>query len=379
MKLLMINYEYPPLGGGAGQATANLAVDLAALGVDVEVLTSAFRGLPARERVKGFSIHRTPVIRRHLHGSSTLEMTSFMTSAFPSSVKRVRKERPDAILAFFGIPGGPVAYGIRLLFGIPYFISLRGGDVPGFQPYDLRLYHLLAGPVIREIWARAAGVVGNSQGLSEMARRFSPSIPIETIPNGVDTELYAPGGRSAASDRCRVLFVGRLTYQKGLDVLMEALWGMAPGVRPHVTLAGEGDARTHLERKVRGFGLEDDVRFSGWHGRDEIPGLYKDADLFVLPSRHEGMSNALLEAMASGLPVIATDIAGNEELVSHGENGLLVPVEDAEALSGALARLAADRSLRERMGASGRQRVINRYSWKRVAREYLEWMERSLP
>lgn len=378
MKLLMINYEYPPLGGGAGQATANLASELAALGVDVEVLTSAFRGLPAYERLKGFSIYRTPVIRRHLHRSSTLEMMSFMTSAFPGSVKRVRRRRPDAVLAFFGIPCGPVGYGLKGLFGIPYFVSLRGGDVPGFQPYDLKLYHFFAGPVIREIWARAAGVAGNSRGLSEMAQRFSPSIPIETIPNGVDTEMYAPAGRPSAAERCRVLFVGRLTYQKGLDVLMDALSNIAPGVRPHVTLAGEGDARAHLARKVRGFGLEDDVRFSGWHDRHEIPDLYKDADLFVLPSRHEGMSNALLEAMASGLPVIATDIAGNEELVSHGENGLLVPVEDAPALSEALARLAADHSLRKRMGAAARNRIVERYSWKRVAREYLEWMERSL-
>jgi glycosyltransferase involved in cell wall biosynthesis len=378
MKLLMINYEYPPLGGGAGQATANLASEFAGLGVTVDVLTSAYKGLPAYESERGFSVHRIPVIRRHLHRSSIPEMMTFMAGAMMSSLKLTLRQRPDATLAFFGIPSGPVAYGLKVFFGIPYFVSLRGGDVPGFQPYDLKLYHFFTGPVIREIWARAAGVVGNSKGLSEMARRFSPSLSVETIPNGVDTELYAPLEGHSIADRCRVLFVGRLTYQKGLDVLVEALHGMAAHVRPHVTLAGDGNARTHLERKVKGFGLEDDIRFAGWRDRHEIPDLYKKTDIFVLPSRHEGMSNALLEAMSAGLPVIATDIAGSEELVSHGENGLLVPVEDAPAFSEALTRMVTDLSLRKRMGAEGRKRIESRYSWKRIAQEYLEWMERSL-
>jgi glycosyltransferase involved in cell wall biosynthesis len=378
MKLLMINYEYPPLGGGAGQATANLAAEFAGMGVTVDVLTSAYKGLPAHERAKGFFVHRAPDIRRHLHRSSIPEMMTFTAGAMMSSLKLAGRKKPDAVLAFFGIPSGPVAYGLKVLFGIPYFVSLRGGDVPGFQPYDLKLYHFFAGPVIREIWARAAGVVGNSRGLSKMARHFSPSCPVKTIPNGVDTELFAPFEDPSTDDRCRVLFVGRLTYQKGLDVLVEALHGMAAHVRPCVILAGEGNARVGLERKVKGLALEDDVLFAGWHDRHEIPELYKKADIFVLPSRHEGMSNALLEAMAAGLPVIATDIAGSEELVSHGENGLLVPVEDVPALSGALARLVTDPSLRKRMGAAGRKRIVDRYSWKRIAQEYLEWIERSI-
>ncbi|MFC1884635.1 glycosyltransferase [Thermodesulfobacteriota bacterium] len=172
MKLLMINYEYPPLGGGAGNSTANLAAELSALGADVKVLTSSFRGLPKYEKTKGFSIYRTPVIRRYLHRCSTPEMMTFITSASLSSIKLANRQRPDATLAFFGIPSGPVAYLLKIVFGIPYFVLLRGGDVPGFQPYDLQLYHRLAGPVLREIWAKAACVVGNSNGLSDMARRF---------------------------------------------------------------------------------------------------------------------------------------------------------------------------------------------------------------
>jgi glycosyltransferase involved in cell wall biosynthesis len=378
MKLLMINYEYPPLGGGAGNSTANLAAELSSLGAEVDVLTSAFHGLSKYEKVNDFSIYRTPVIRRYLHQCSTPEMMTFIASASLSSIKLAGRQRPDATVAFFGIPSGPVAYLLKMLFNIPYFVLLRGGDVPGFQPYDLKMYHRLAGPVLREIWSKAARVIGNSTGLSDMARRFYPNIDIETISNGVDTVLYSPGGRHPEPGRCRALFVGRLTYQKGLDVIIEALKGLDVHVRPQLTVAGDGNARFELERRVAESGLEDDVRFIGWYDRANIPDLYRDADMFVLPSRHEGMSNALLEAMASGLPVIATRIAGNEELVSHDETGLLVPVEDASALSEAMARLTKDSSLRRRIGNAGRELILARYSWKMIAKEYLELIERSL-
>ncbi|MFC1885083.1 glycosyltransferase family 4 protein, partial [Thermodesulfobacteriota bacterium] len=219
---------------------------------------------------------------------------------------------------------------------------------------------------------------GNSNGLSDMARRFYSFTDIKTIPNGVDTVLYSPVDRDTKKERCRALFVGRLTYQKGLDVLIDALKSMAVNVRPQLTIAGDGNDRLKLERRVREFGLEDDVHFTGWYDRSKIPDLYKNADIFLLPSRHEGMSNALLEAMASGLPVIATQIAGNEELVSHNETGLLVKVEDVPALSEAMKRLVSDSALRKKMGAAGREMIITRYSWKRVAKEYLALIERSL-
>ncbi len=117
--------------------------------------------------------------------------------------------------------------------------------------------------------------------------------------------------------------------------------------------------------------MEDRIVFTGWQPRQALPQLYREANLFILPSRHEGMPNALLEAMSSGLPAIASRIAGNEELVQDGRTGLLFPAEDIVALREALRVLLIDASRREAMGAAARLRVEKDFAWSQVAGEYL--------
>jgi glycosyltransferase involved in cell wall biosynthesis len=125
-----------------------------------------------------------------------------------------------------------------------------------------------------------------------------------------------------------------------------------------------------LKRSVARDGLEHRTRFLGWLQPDEILAEYANASLFMFPSRHEGMPNAVLEAMASGLPVVATQISGNDELVIPGETGVLVPTDDPEALGAALRSLLLDASMRERMGRAGRARVEKDFTWGHTAEEY---------
>jgi glycosyltransferase involved in cell wall biosynthesis len=120
------------------------------------------------------------------------------------------------------------------------------------------------------------------------------------------------------------------------------------------------------------------VTFLGWQSKEELAKDYQQASLFLFPSRHEGMPNAMLEAMSSGLPVVATEIAGNEELVVEGKTGFLVPSEDVDALRDALRKALTDSTLRERMGAASRLRVEKEYSWENVARQYSEYLEKIL-
>jgi glycosyltransferase involved in cell wall biosynthesis len=253
-------------------------------------------------------------------------------------------------------------------------VSLRGGDVPGFQPYDLALYHRLCRPLIHYLWRRAAHVVANSEALRELALRSLPGLAVAVIPNGVDTELFhppAPAGRGAAGHRLRLLFVGRLTRQKGADVLLQAMRALRGRLDVEAALAGDGDARPALERMAGDLGLRDAVRFLGWCDRARIAAESRAADVFVLPSRDEGMSNAILEAMAAGLPVVATGLAANRQLVAEGSSGLLTPPDQPEALAEAILRLGADAALRQRLGAAGRARVERDFSWRETARAYL--------
>lgn len=367
MRILLVNSEYPPVGGGAGNASFHLAQCLARLGEEVTVLTVRYRGQPDCEVQGEVRVQRVAGLRARPDRSGALEQASFMLSGMLGSLRLARTWRPDVTLAFFAVPCGVSALLLQAVCGIPYVVSLRGGDVPGFRPYDFALYHRLMAPLIRQVWRRARVVVANSKGLRKLASAFDSTVPIEVIANGVDLDRFAVPQR--AWEPARMLFVGRVVYQKGLDLLLEALAGLRH-LSWQLTIAGDGAQREALVGQAQTLGIPERVRFVGWLHGEELLQVYRDANLFVFPSRHEGMPNAVLEAMAAGLPVVASRIAGNEELVASGETGLLVSEEDVPALRQALARLLQDAPGRARMGAAGRKRVELHYGWDGVAAAY---------
>jgi glycosyltransferase involved in cell wall biosynthesis len=374
MRILLINSEYPPIGGGAGNASANIARGLAALGHQVTVLTAHFGDQPMREQKDGVTVQRIPALRRKPDRSDALEQLAFIAAAAFRIPGLVRETNPETSLAFFGVPSGAIAWLLKRRYGIPYIVSLRGGDVPGFRPYDFRIYHKLIAPALRVIWRDAAAVIANSNGLRDLARAFN-SREIPVIPNGVDPLRNSTGAR--AWTPVRLLSVGRVVHQKGLDLGLRALAGLQD-LDWEWYIVGDGTQMRALKSLARELGLSDRVRFPGWQSREELAGWYHQANLFIFPSRHEGMPNAVLEAMASGLPVIATRIAGNEELVLDGLTGTLVEPEDVESLRAGLHKLLTDAQMREQMGAAGRRRVEQEYSWETVARQYETVLQRSL-
>lgn len=369
-RVLLINYEYPPLGGGAGTATRGIARSLAAMGCDVVVLTSRFRGQPRREQRDGFTIVRIPVLRRREDRANPIEMLSFMLSAALMIVPLTRRWRPAVSIAFFTIPSGPVAWVLRVLRGVPFIVSLRGGDVPGFEwAPEARRYHGLTAPFLKWIWRRAHAVVANSEGLRELALRSTPELPVAVIPNGVELPSLVPPEQN--TDRPRLLTMGRLTQQKGIDVLFRAMTRLRD-LDFALDIAGDGPDRPLLEQMARDLGLAERVRFLGWVPREEIPGTFAGAAAFVLASRIEGMPNVVLEAMAYGRPVVCTRVFGCEELVVEGVTGLKVDIEDEVQLAAALRTVLSDAGLRARMGVASRARVEARFTWPHSARMYLD-------
>ena len=375
MKILIINSEYPPVGGGAGNASAHLARLLAKMGSEVVVLTSRYDDLPSQQVCDGVRLLRGPTSRRYADRSNAFEQVLFILGASVKSLGLLRHFRPDVTLAFFGLPSGAVAWLLRRVAGIPYVVSLRGGDVPGFRPYDFWLYHKIAVPWLHLIWRGAAAVVANSRGLYDLARGFDARVPIAIVPNGVDAEEFPVPAREWSPPR--LLSVGRVVYQKGYDVAIDALSGLAD-LPWEWRIVGDGPYLQPLKRMVRESGLDGRVQFLGWQMPDEVKGEYARANLFLHPSRHEGMPNAVLEAMASELPVIATRIAGNEELVVHDETGLLATVEDAQSLRVSLKVLLTDRERRETMGHAARRRVEQSFGWNRVADQYQAILARAV-
>lgn len=376
MRALVLCHEFPPLAGGASGATAHLSRAFAARGHEVAVLTSALSGLPARERVDGVDVVRVPALRRRADRGGAAHFAAFALRAGLRARSLARDWRPDAALAFFGFPAGVAAWWLWRGAGVPYVVSLRGGDVPGQQPEQLATLHRLAGPLLRRVWAGAGAVAAVSEGLAGRAREFSSGLDVAVIPNAVDGEIFQPGERpNFDGGPLRLLFAGRLSPEKNVGLLLRALAALDADWT--LDVAGDGEDGPALRALARELGIQERVRFAGFVPREAMPEVYRRAHVLVQPSRFEGMSNVVLEAMASGLAVVGADTPGLAELVRHEDTGLVVPAGDGPALGDALARLAAAPETVAAMGLRGREAVLAGHGWEAAATAYLELLERA--
>jgi len=373
MRVLIVNYEYPPLGGGSSTATAEMAKLAANLGHQIVVLTAGFRNLPRKETLAGHTVVRIPAIRFSKHKCTVPEMISYILSAFTHAPRLVREFEPDVVWAVNGIPSGPIALELMKLLGVPYLVLLRDGEVPGFLKEKLALYHTLTMPLTKAIWRNASFVVANSRGLRDLALRTTPGLEIKVVPNGVDTRKFHPPKFRGPDVPVRILFLGRLSPQKGVEYLLRAVANLPADIRGsvHLVIVGDGPERRRLEQLAARLSVDNVTEFRGWADREEVPQLYRAADIYALPSLYEGMPNTLLEAMASGLAVVATDVAGSEELVRSGDNGLLVPPRDPAALTAALEQLISSPELRRNLGRAAREFVAQSHDWERITQQHL--------
>ncbi|MBW1686947.1 MAG: glycosyltransferase family 4 protein [Deltaproteobacteria bacterium] len=200
---------------------------------------------------------------------------------------------------------------------------------------------------------------------------------IRVVPSAVEPDRIQPQkarhvvrqSLGIEPDTACLLVAAALVRRKGIDVLLDALALLAEDeLFPTLWVAGEGPQRGALERLARDRGVASQVRFLG--RRDDVADLLGACDIFVLPSRHEGLGVAALEAMALARPVVATHVGGLGEAVLHQRTGLLVPPDDASALRAALARLLREPLLRERLGAAGPARIAKRYHAEAMVEAY---------
>lgn len=189
------------------------------------------------------------------------------------------------------------------------------------------------------------------------------------IPNAVDLTRFSPRPRPerGTGEAARVAYVGRLRQVKGVSVLMEAWPHVARSSAARLTIAGDGPEREGLERAARESGVWESVAFAG--EVSDVPAVLAEADIYVQPSFQEGLPNSVLEAMAMGLPIVATRVSGNEDVVVDGENGLLVPPGDPKSLAAAIQKLVDDPALATRMGRRSREIIESRFSLAAVMRQ----------
>lgn len=306
------------------------------------------------------------------------------SSSVLSLVRLARRLRPDVLHAHWLLPNGPLAALVSQQSGIPLVISIHGSGV--FMAERHRALRLAARYALR----RATRVTACSRDLASRAMRLGGSEEtISAIPYGVDASEFHPPdpearreARSAlglAGGTFVILAVGRLVEKKGFEFLIQALPPLdGLGIESLLVVAGAGDLEGQLKGVASEAGVERRVRFLGNVRRQHLRQLFAAADTLVIPSIHDaagnvdGLPNVVLEGLASGLPLVASDIAGIPDVIQHERNGLLVPEQDSQALSSAIRRLAHDPELRRGLGKAARESVEGALDWDSITARYAE-------
>ena len=375
MRILFFNYEYPPLGGGAGNATFYIMKEFSKIpDLQVDLITSSADKKYSLEKIgDNIRIHKLPIGDKqgNLHSQSEKDLLIYSWKAYFYAKKLIRKNSYDLTHSFFTVPCGFISWRLFKKYDIPYIVSLRGADVPRYAERFAFIYKILT-PLIKKIWKDSQKVISNSQGLKELALESNPKQPIDIIYNGIDIEKFKPDASLKNSDYFIITpGASRITSRKGLEYLIEAVHKLSlkyPQIRLKIMGDGEGE-KIKLEKMVKDFNIQDKVEFLGRIPREKTFSYYQEADVFVLPSLNEGMSNAMLEALSTGLPIIATDTGGSKELIKEGENGYILKMKDSQDIAEKIEKLINNSELRESMGENSRKKALG-MSWESVAGKY---------
>jgi len=365
----MLNYEFPPIGGGASQAHLNLLRQYSDIkDLKVHVLTSAPEpGFSTDRFSDNITIFKVGIHKKDLHFWRRIEVIEWLVKAGVHYRRLLRENNYDLAHAFFGFPTGWLCY--RNTGKLPYIISLRGSDVPG-EHVRLKLDYKILGPVFKKIWKEAAALVACSQGLKIRALRFMPSVQIQVIPNGVDLDKFHPSQSGSKTDILRLITIGRLSVTKRVPMLIDAVSILnKEGYKLKLTIVGGGQMEQRLKEIVLEKNLSSIIDITGRISADDMSMLYHKNDIFISASMLEGMSNAMLEAMASGLPIVSTRCEGLDELIA--DNGIVVEQPNAESIANAIKSIADNEEKYATMRTAARKQA-EKFTWKSSANQYIK-------
>jgi glycosyltransferase involved in cell wall biosynthesis len=369
MRILVLNYEYPPLGGGAGNATYFLSREWGRMGIVADIITTWFKDLDEiTHESDNVTIYRVKSKRLKASQSNPREMISYIFKAYKKAIDLLAVNTYDLTISFFSIPSGIISYRLYTRFKIPYYVLLRGGDVPGFLGKELECMHTLTMPITKLVWKHATRIIANSRRLADLAEETAAQLgrSVEIIPNGVDTTQFFPD-TSKHRSTFAFLFTGRFAKQKNLELLLQQFDRALQQCNARLILTGDGPLRETLISLCNSSEqLSQHVEIRPWAQKNELLSLYQSAHCFINPSIDEGMPNAVLEAMACGLPVIASNIGGHAELIEHNKNGYLFNLYEPDKIHYYILEMVNNIHYTA-MASYSRTIAETRYSWLKTS------------
>ena len=374
MNLLVVGTDFPPSSGGISRYTKELASALSKT-CQVTVLAPGARNSSTSDQAFSFRIVRTPPV--------PLLCDTAISVYIPWLLRR---DRIDAVLHAVW-PTSLISHLWYYLLPVPYFVTVHASEILDdrvtwrrrFKRY-LRRWRQAALQKAKGIFPVSHYSAGLTMDLGIEKNR------IHVITNGVDPECFKPVSKGKSNNGQKTLLtVARLDLHKGHDRVLEALALLKEeGLRPHYNIVGEGEEEKRLRSLTQRLGLESQVTFTGFIPDNQLPNIYAESDIFIMASREipgrldliEGFGISLLEASASGLPVIAGRSGGVEDAVLDGETGILVNPDDPHDIAQALKLLLDNNALANDLGEKGRHWTETQMSWDHAADRVLNAVQR---
>lgn len=379
MKILILSNEYPPLGGGtANEVFFTLREFENFSNLQVDLITASNDKFKQEIFTKNSKIYFLNIGKKNnnLHFQSAINLIIYSINTLLFAHKLISDEKYDFVFCYSGIPAGYIGFLLKIFHKVPYIIRLQGTDVPFHEQKWYLLDKLFFSWLSPMIWKHAVDVHANSEKLKISAQQISPNQPVGVIYNGVDTNFFKPcfpKNEIRLSPPIIILSVGRLAKIKNFTAILQAVAKIKYKIKVEIQLVGDGPEKNNLHNLAQQLGVN--IKLFGMKTKQELVFIYQNADIYVLPSKNEGMSNTVLEAMACGLPCIVSDVGGSHELVENENNGFILAKNNEKHLQEKLEFFVKNPTEMIRMGKNSRQKAEQK-SWQQVAKQLVEIMNK---
>jgi glycosyltransferase involved in cell wall biosynthesis len=377
MKILVLSYEYPPIGGGGGVICKNISENLAQLGNQVTVLTTAFHETPDEGfEIPNLRIFRISAKRKKAFESNPSEMLSWIYTTKKFIHNNADYVDFDVCMAHFVLPGGAVAQWLKRKYGIPYVLISHGHDIPWVHPRQMFFYHLATYFWIKSVCKDSSINFIQTMMMKANIDRFmgdKHSYKNIIVSNGVDTSKFFPD-YSKRPGILKIVFVGRLVLQKDPMTFLKAIRIFYQETQNfEVHILGDGNLRKKMEKFIVKNGLTEKVKLFGKITEEKMVEEYQSAHLMIASSLNEGMSISALEALSCDVYMITTRASGFEEIIKNDINGNYVNFGDPVELANMINRFFQTRFRKNcKPQLDSLTQFSNRYSWIKISRQYHE-------
>ncbi len=360
-KILVLSYEYPPLGGGGAKVVAGIAKEMTKCGYQFDIVTMWYRGLPFRECQNGITIYRVPCIRLNQSVCYFPEMIPYLIMALPIVLFLSLKNRYILNHTHFIFPDGILSTIIKFITKLPLVVTAHGSDVPGYNPDRFKALHRYLLPFWKFITNRIDTIICPSSVIADLITLSNNNASTLVIPNGIDITRFNPN--RAKEDKA--LCVTRIFARKGVQYFLRAHHELKPAYE--VNIVGNGPYLENLQNLVDQHRIKANLLGFIENKSSKLANLYETSSIFLFPSEAENFPICLLEAMVAGLAIVTTRNTGCEEVV--GDCALLVTPKSVAEIKDAYRQLVEDKKLCQSLGRKARQRVVDQFSWDRVRRD----------